>query len=862
MSFWTGFAWVFLLWVLGWLGLPLARLIWGDSARLPGASFPDAGLAAGRMLMLILWTLLAFWCGHAGLPTRWGVFLIALPGAVCVWIAVRDWPELRATVRARWRGILAVELVFLLVFAFFFVQRGFWPDFNNGEKPMDLALMGACGRADFLPPPNPYAAATRLNSYYYLGHLQTALLTDAIHASPRWTYNLMCATLPALCFSILASLCGAVTGRIRNGVIGAFLVLSCGTLEPLRQWFKPLANGPKAWPFGERAIDYFATSRVIPMTINEYPWFTFSYGDVHAHYFDMPVVLTVIALGWALYWRAQEGWQSSGWKIIAVLCGLALGANIMTNTWDFPTYTLYTCGCLAALALFPGWNARPKAPGVAEANGARQRNPAPQNAASGIQRGAKGKPQMQSRATAKHTGRAGSQPLAQSSLPKRASALWRRVALALATMCGVAFVALLASSPFLTHLHTAADKPQLLWQPASPPRSWLLMWGLPMGAWVMHLALITYRRAAAGTANFRVIGAGIVVPELLWLALKMMPAHSYFRGDHQLFSTGPAEDPFVLIFLVTLLCWTAYEAIWNEDAVQVWLCRLALCGILALCWSETTYAGFLSGGDYRRQDTVFKFGLQAWFSIGTAAVCSALKLVSPRPVLATGATDGERLTPDSEDTNLAATPPRRAAWWQWPWPVRLAYGLLLPVAFTAAAATTWTRLHHTSAASSTVKGMENVDLNIPLHFQGWDAWANLTEPEQDAAQWLQDHARDGDNLIEAEMHDGGDYTQYTRYAQATGIPGVVGPAAHTFQWGTDWSDVYARKAAVHAFYTAHQDAVLQQYKVRYIVCGELERVEYGDANVAHLEKLLAPKKVYQSGLSADPQHVTTIYQNP
>ena len=170
------FVWVFFLWSLGWLGLPLARRIWGDSTRLPGASFPDAGLAAGRMLMLILWTLLALWCGHAGLPTRWSVFLIALPGAACVWLARRDWTELRATVRERRRGIIAIELVFLLVFAFFYTQRGFWPDFNNGEKPMDLALMAACGRADYLPPPNPYAADTRLESYYYLGHLQTALL--------------------------------------------------------------------------------------------------------------------------------------------------------------------------------------------------------------------------------------------------------------------------------------------------------------------------------------------------------------------------------------------------------------------------------------------------------------------------------------------------------------------------------------------------------------------------------------------------------------------------------------------------------------------------------------------------------------
>ena len=382
-----------------------------------------------------------------------------------------------------------------------------------------------------------------------------------------------------------------------------------------------------------------------------------------------------------------------------------------------------------------------------------------------------------------------------------------------------------------------------------------------MGAWVMNLAFITYRRVAAGTGNIKVIVAGVLVPELVWLALKMVPAHSYYWGDRLLLSTGLGEDPFVIIFLVTLFLWTAYEAIWNEDATQVWLCRLALCGLFALCWSETTYAGFLSGGDYRRQDTVFKFGLQAWFLIGTAAVCSALRLMAPLPALTVDADEADRALMHTADVDGTAQL-RRSAWSQWPWVIRLGYCLLLPVALTASATTTWTRLHHTTAAAATVRSMENPDLNIPLHFEGWDAWANLTPPEQDAAQWLQDHARDGENLIEAEMHDGGDYTQYTRYAQATGVPGVVGPQAHTFQWGTDWTDVYARKAAVHAFYTAQQDDVLQKYKVHYIICGELERFEYGDANVASLEKSLAPRQAFQAGLSADPQHVTTIYQTP
>ncbi len=52
-------AWLLLVWLLGWLALPLARRIWGAEPQ--GSSLigglPDAGLAAGRVLLLALWTL-------------------------------------------------------------------------------------------------------------------------------------------------------------------------------------------------------------------------------------------------------------------------------------------------------------------------------------------------------------------------------------------------------------------------------------------------------------------------------------------------------------------------------------------------------------------------------------------------------------------------------------------------------------------------------------------------------------------------------------------------------------------------------------------------------------------------------------
>jgi uncharacterized membrane protein len=380
--------------------------------------------------------------------------------------------------------LLASDAVFLAVFFLFFILRGFWPDQSDwfdpaanlqrmGEKPMDIALIGSCARADYLPPANPYAAGVRLSSYYYLGHLQTALLMDAVHTTPRWAYNLMCATLPALCFSILAALGAALTGRIRNGVGAACLVLAMGTLEPMRQWRAIGLPGPAGPPRRWWPIDYFSTSRVVPFidekgqpyyTINEYPWFTFSYADLHAHYFAMPVALLLLSLGWALYGRVQIGWKDRGWKIIALLCALVLGAQIVTNTWDFPTYTLLIAFCLAALVFFPGWRRRAVIPAAVTTN--------------------KNKKSSSAR-----------KPVKQQPPASPPGVLPLRLAGAGLISAVVAFVAMVAAAPYLLRLQTAATRPTPLEQPASPTGDWLLMWGPMNAAWIITLALAAIKRA-------------------------------------------------------------------------------------------------------------------------------------------------------------------------------------------------------------------------------------------------------------------------------------------------------------------------------------------------------------------------------
>ena len=112
---------------------------------------------------------------------------------------------------------------------------------------------------------------------------------------------------------------------------------------------------------------FWNASRVIPDTINEFPFFTFTYADLHAHMLALPLTLLALAAAVALVRNAGVRRQGSGgrdqavrvrslsrraraepspWRIPLadllpiLLLGLVLGALRATNTWDFPTYTL------------------------------------------------------------------------------------------------------------------------------------------------------------------------------------------------------------------------------------------------------------------------------------------------------------------------------------------------------------------------------------------------------------------------------------------------------------------------------------------------------------------------------------------
>jgi len=77
--------------------------------------------------------------------------------------------------------------------------------------------------------------------------------------------------------------------------------------------------------------------------INEMPYFTFLYGDLHAHMVSMPLMLFTILFVFAELMHAGRDKRAWWMQLGAVFLGaLVVGLFTATNTWETPTFTIFS----------------------------------------------------------------------------------------------------------------------------------------------------------------------------------------------------------------------------------------------------------------------------------------------------------------------------------------------------------------------------------------------------------------------------------------------------------------------------------------------------------------------------------------
>ena len=396
--------WMLLLVLLGLVAFPITFVVLSQ--------LPDRGYGVAKTLGILLLAWLAWFAPALKLTTftrPWIALCLGLLIGFSAMIGWRRWGMIREFIRERKSLLLTEEAIFLAMFLLFLLIRignpDLWHPARGGEKPMEFAYLNAVIRSTTFPPYDPWHAGGYMN-YYYFGWVIVGTLVKLTGIVPWVAYNLAVPTLFALtgvgAFSVAFALAdgdratrlagdnrpygGMRTGSLLAGLAGLFFVTVIGNLGNLKLLADQFAqrgtvaiqsslpgvakaaaalSGLANVVTGKASLEFpndwwfWNASRVIPDTINEFPFFTFTYADLHAHMIALPLTLLALAaiVSLALHMprpaRAERpagaAWlagEPSPWRIPLrellpiVLLGFVIGSLRATNTWDFPTYAL------------------------------------------------------------------------------------------------------------------------------------------------------------------------------------------------------------------------------------------------------------------------------------------------------------------------------------------------------------------------------------------------------------------------------------------------------------------------------------------------------------------------------------------
>lgn len=333
--------WWFGVTLLGLLAFPLVF------AALRGLA--DRGYIFSKTLGMLLLAYLAWVlaCLHAlafsHLSTLLVVGLLLLASSVTLYLQRRD---MLAFVREHWRLLLIEEALFTLAFLLFVGIRSLDPDLWNiyigGEKPMELAFLNAILRSPYMPPLDPWFAGGYIN-YYYYGYVMIGSLIKLTGIVPTTAFNLAIPTLFALTFTGALSIVYSLTRRLPFALLGGYFAALIGNFDGFAQLKEQVQAALAHLPVP--MFSYWRSSRVIPFTINEFPFWSFLFADLHPHVMNMPVAIFMLAIVVVLL-------MGNANILLYILATFVFGTLVTINPWDMPVYALLLGVALLLSRLF------------------------------------------------------------------------------------------------------------------------------------------------------------------------------------------------------------------------------------------------------------------------------------------------------------------------------------------------------------------------------------------------------------------------------------------------------------------------------------------------------------------------------
>lgn len=816
---------------------------------------PDRGLTLSKIVGLLLLGF-GFWIAAVlGLmpPSRGSVIAVLVLIAGVSWaVGSRHRGEMAEYLRSSWRYVLLVEVMFLAVLAASVYLRSFAPQIDSGEKPFELAFLNSINRAESFPPNDPWLSGEHI-SYYYFGYVIVAALTKLTFLQTSVTFFLGLSTIAALTWVAIFGLVYnfvhvAQGGReaprlsarpIVFGLAAAMLVLVVSNLEGVFELMARHGIGssgfyglvgihglPGPYDCSASPADcsewyptryywwWWATRMGSPADIQEFPFFSLYFGDLHAHVLVMPLLIALISVVFQSVLAARDAAADRALNALwlvrhpgrALLIVLLTGGIAFTDGWAIPL----TVSLLGAGVLLANWLR-------------------------------------------------GASPV--------------RVVIDSATfLAPVIVLAVVVYLPFWLDLEADRDGIAIIQTFTTPagdppanseatrPLHFALFWA-PMLLPVLALAIARiWRERPSGWRLTALATVPWALPLLVWLSWALM--NDGFGGLADEVSER-AEGLLTLAFLIAAITAASFlflrsvtglrQAV-DRVATFVWL--LVGFALLMLFGAELFYVRDTFGW---RANTVFRFWHEAWIILGVAGAFALYRLTQtwPRPTLSVrslpvryaaaaafllGVAYTVLVAVDPWDTLYdrwwTATPglvvagaaalsyvvasslERRKLRQAWP---RLAWVGVSAVVFAAAL------VYPVLVAFDRTGGFANDQTLDGLDF------VTGGEPyERQAIDWLNANVEGSPVILEAY---GSDFKSAARISSRTGLPTVIGWLNHERQWRGDpdpfdTSDTpyTARPQEVTRLYNTpvigEAQIFIDKYDIEYVYVGSLERATY------------------------------------
>ena len=752
----------------------------------------DRGLLFSRVVGLLLVAWVAWLLVNSGAvefsiaAIALAMLVVAIPSAAVLAVS---WRDMAGWLRDHWRMVVAAEALFVLAYLAFVLIRAanpdLWHPWRGGEKPMELAYFTAVARSSVLPPYDPWFAGGYLN-YYYWGYFILSIPTRLTGIPPVTAFNLAVPTL----FALTATGAGALAYYFVKAAYGVRGEVSPtdppnrprGRIVPWRRIARRLPRGA--------AVVGLVSAVMVAVAGNL---------DGVVQLFH---ILSTRANGIPAFLSAFDFWRSS--RAIPEIPSFEPSAltpwlestdhvDLGFHITEFPYFTFLFADLHAHMMTMP-FALLALALGFAVLLGLPRSGPK----------------SLWTWACAALMGLAVGSLWTINSweypayvllmVGFAASAAWLmpgelrvRVTLGIA----LALVAVLVSYVVFLPFHGATETFGTGIEPTrwrTPLANYLLIHALPLLA-AFSLLLATLPQAAAPLlARFRTAAPVPAAHQWLLLAVLAGVALACYLWAAGFLTSG------VLMVLLTLTCWSLAAALLNGQESTT-RSDVAALGMLAVALAIGIGVDFVRvEGDIARMNTLFKYYLVAWVLFGVAGAYGFWR--------------------------------GRSAWRfhgrYFGRLIRLSFALIVVIVAIGAmiypALATPVRIqdrfHSTPLTLDGAAWMPEAvhsERDKPIEMR-WDA---------DAIRWLQENVSGSPVILEAH---GDQYRWNGRMSVYTGLPTVIGWPWHQTQQRNDWDLIQRRARDVSAIYnTLSKNAALDlidQYGVRYVVVGDLERIYY------------------------------------